>query len=335
MGFADHYFGKPIASLDFAADVEPFIRRELPEGQGLEYKSSSGSPISGHGDVISAFLNSGGGLLIIGTPQEVEMTLDGGRKARVCRGSFTPLAEISKDDVHRSLLSKVTPIPSSVLVNPVRCNGGCVIVVDVESSNYPPHQHDGTYWIRLDGETRRAPHALVESLFLQRRGPSLECRLEVLWSRLTDGGRTNDFRDQWNLRLRLTLVNNSRNIAEFCAVDVKSEVFTKPVNDGLQPADPQPGDFTFPVAVDEEGRSLQRYRLRADVLHAHEWKALEGELHYSRSMDWRGPRTFTMVVDLQAKDMLRRRYKFVVPVGMGLSRQMVEPVGIQTIDALP
>src|SRR5882672_9498901 len=206
MSFSEHFLGKPIGALDFLADIEPFVRKEEPESQTLEYKSA-GSPLSEHGDVISAFLNSGGGLLIIGAPREVEIVLDGGRQGRVCRGDFTPLSEIAKADARRSLLSKITPLPSSVLVSPVRCAGGCVIVVDVESSNYPPHQHDGAYWIRLDGETRKAPHALVESLFLQRRGPNLECRVEILHAGLAEEGSRVNWRDRWDISLRVVLFN--------------------------------------------------------------------------------------------------------------------------------
>jgi len=330
MSFSEHFFGKPIGALEFVSDLEPFVRKEAPESQNLEYKSR-GSLLSEHGDVISAFLNSGGGLLIVGAPREVEVLLEGGKKARVCRGPFTPLPEISKNDARRSLLSKVTPLPSGVLLNPVRCEGGCVIVVDVDSSEYPPHQHDGTYWVRLDGETRRATHALVESLFLQRRGPNLECRLEILHCRLVDDGSASNWRDRWDLSLRIVLVNNSRYIAEYCAVDVKTDPVVTPIDNGLQPIDLQPGDFTLPVVTDAQGRSLQRYRLRSDVLHAHEWKGLEGMLRYDRSMDWRGPRTFTMNIDLQAKDMLRRRYEFVVSVGLGRPELVVEPVRVEPI----
>ena len=334
MTFSEHHLGKSIETLDFDVDIEPFIRREIPEGQNMEYKSL-GSPLWEHGDVISAYLNSGGGLLIIGTPIEVEITLPGGRKARVCRGPFTPLPAISKDDARRSLISKVSPLPAGVLVNPVPCVGGCVLVVDVSSSDYPPHQNDGTYWIRLDGETRRAPHALVESLFLQRRGPNLECRLEISDCRMADDRKPSDFKDRWDIRLKVVLINNSRNIAEHCAVDVKMDTLVTPLGNGLQPMDPQPGDFTLTIVTDEHRCSLQRYRLQREVLHAYEWKALEGDVRYSRSLDWRGPRTFPVAIDVQAKDMLRRRYEFVVDISMGQRGQVIEPTRILTIDSPP
>jgi hypothetical protein len=331
--FSEYYLGKTVDALD-SEDLRQFVLKEEPESQNLEYKSD-GTRLSAHGEAISAFLNSGGGLLIVGAPEEKEKTLDSGRKVRVCRGDLRPLPDIAKDDAHRSLLSKISPIPAGVRVQPVKCDGGCVLVVDVESSSYPPHQHDGSYWIRLDGETRRAPHALIESLFLQRRGPNLECRLEILWSRMPKEPDPSGWRDRWDFRLRLLLINNSRNIAEYCAVDAKTDTTVTPQNDGLHAADAQSGDSTLPAISDSEGRSLLRYRLRGDVLHAFEWKALEGQFRYSRSMDYTGPRNFSMTVELQAKDMLRRRYEFDVPLGMGLTQQTVEPVRTSTITAAP
>lgn len=329
MTFSEHFLGKSIESIGFVSDIEPFIRKEEPESQTLEYKSA-GSPLSEHGDVISAFLNSGGGLLIVGSPREVDVALDGGRKARVCRGPFTPLREISKDDAHRSLLSKVSPIPSSVLVNPVRCDGGCVIVVEVCSSSYPPHQHDWTYWIRLDGETRKAPHALVESLFLQRRGPNMEC--ECVIKRLGTMSSPQPFVDYWELELQLRLTNNSRNIAEYVAIDLKTHLSMDPRRHALHSTDPHPGDTFLPVFQDASSRKVLRYRLRSDVLHAYEQKTFEGRFHIQLDAD--ASRRIPLSLELQAKDMLRTQYEYEVDLGVLGKDIGLTPISMNTIGSI-
>ncbi len=325
MTFAAYYMGKPIEALEFASDLEPFIRKEEPESQTLEYKSA-GSPLSEHGNVISAFLNSGGGLLILGAPREVDLPLEGGRTSRVCRGPFTPLQPISKDDARRSLISKISPLPVGVLVGSVPCEGGCVVVVDVETSTYPPHQHDGTYWIRLDGETRRAPHALVESLFLQRRGPNLECQVVVIRSRPVNSP---DRLDRFELDLRLVLMNRTRNIAEYVAVDLKTDRLLAPSECRFQPEDPQPADLVLPPVFDQEGRRLQRYRLRSDVMHAYSYKSLLVSFQIAR--EYAQGRLAAFAIELQAKDMLRKRYEFEVVLDFPYRRdQLVEPAWVES-----
>ena len=268
-------------------------------------------------------------MLIIGAPREIDLPLEGGRKARVCRGPFTPLPEISKDDAHRSLLSKVTPLPSGVRVNPVRCAGGCVVLVDVDSSNYPPHQHDRTYWIRLDGETRKAPHALVESLFLQRRGPNLELNTVISGCRFAESRGPGDYHRRFDLDLRFVLMNNNRNIAEYCAVDLKTDPRMEVVDGNFTSEDPQPEDVFLPIVKDEDGRRLLRYRIRSYVLHAHSWKSLVARFHLAFEFD-KG-RQVAFVADLQAKDMLRKRYEFEINVSGLQSGQVVQPVRVLTI----
>src|SRR5882672_639993 len=65
MSFSEHFLGKPIGALDFVADIEPFVRKEEPESQNLEYKSLGGRRIINK-KVISAFLHAGVSRLIIG-----------------------------------------------------------------------------------------------------------------------------------------------------------------------------------------------------------------------------------------------------------------------------
>jgi hypothetical protein len=301
--FSKLYLGGSIEDLTFDS-IEQFILKEEPESQTLEYKSD-GSRLSEYGEVISAFLNTGGGLVIIGAPREVQKDLGDGRKAKVCRGTFNPLVALSKDDAQRSLLSKVSPIPDAVRVQPILCEGGCVLIVDVERSSYPPHQFDSAYFIRLDGETKMAPHALVESLFLQRRGPNLECQVIPI-------RRPSILHEvepeTWAIDLTVRVLNNSRNIAEYLAFDLKADAAATNLSDGIWIEDRQPGDTLIPLVRDRERRPLWRYRLSGFVLHAYEWKSFESRLRVS----WPPleHKVCSIKIVLQAKDMLRRVYEY-------------------------
>jgi predicted HTH transcriptional regulator len=195
MNFSQYYFGKDITTLNAASDIEPFFKKEIPEGQTIEYKSG-GINLDKCGETLSAFLNTNGGLLIVGAPKTKERELPGGKKERFCDGPVIPIAgELSKDDAARSLLSKVQPIPSGVKFQPLKYGDGkSLLIVEVDRSEYPPHQYDGAYYIRLDGETRKAPNAFVEALFLQRRGPNLLVHADQ-WT-IQDEGLVRPLRDQ-------------------------------------------------------------------------------------------------------------------------------------------
>ena len=125
-------------------------------------------------------------------------------------------------------------------------------------------------------------------------------------------------------------MNNNRNIAEYCAVDLKADPRMEVVDRGFACEDPQPEDVFLPVVQDEEGRRLLRYRIRSYVLHAYSWKSLLAQFHLAFGFDQ--GRQVSFVVDLQAKDMLRKRYEFEVNVSGLQSGQVVQPARVLTID---
>jgi hypothetical protein len=70
------------------------------------------------------------------------------------------------------LLGSIQPLPDGIQVETIKKDNKddqCVTLVDVSRSEYPPHQSNGTYYIRLDGCNKPAPHAFVEALFSGRR----------------------------------------------------------------------------------------------------------------------------------------------------------------------
>lgn len=49
-----------------------------------------------------------------------------------------------------------------------------VYILEVDQSPYSPHQVDDRYFMRLDGQTRPAPHQYIEALFRKITYPNLE-----------------------------------------------------------------------------------------------------------------------------------------------------------------
>ena len=48
-----------------------------------------------------------------------------------------------------------------------------IVIFEIQKSNYAPHQTSNTYYMRLDGQSKPAPHHYVEALFKQIRYPEI------------------------------------------------------------------------------------------------------------------------------------------------------------------
>jgi hypothetical protein len=178
MEYAKTYLGKPLAELSYA-DIEVFFSHEREETDQIEFKSfhdksTEEATYRGLIQSIAAFLNSGGGLLIWGAPVG---TVVHGRKEKVFKGDLTnvPLT-IEKDWLISKIVDKIIPLPIGLRVrlvpSPVRT--GQVAVFEVDESIYSPHQTGHTYLMRVDGQTKPAPHHYVEALFKRVSFPRLE-----------------------------------------------------------------------------------------------------------------------------------------------------------------
>jgi len=114
---------------------------------------------------IVGFLNTDGGLLIIGTPRQDSRT-------NQFTDDSTFHSYMEKDHLRDRLIGSIQPLPSGVQIETVKKDGKddhCVTLVDVPQSEYPPHQSQGTYYVRVDGANKPAPHGLVEALFNGKR----------------------------------------------------------------------------------------------------------------------------------------------------------------------
>lgn len=174
MNLSELYFNKPLNEVT-EKDLTDFFTTERTENTSLEFKSYNPNgnfdqKLSAIIEAICAFSNSEGGLLIWGAPQGKVIE---GRKEKIFIGELTPITNqaLEHDRLHSQLIDKITPIPAGVQIHIV---SGQYVIVYVEKSQYPPHQYEGIYRMRLDGKTVAAPHHYVEAMFKQVRYPNIE-----------------------------------------------------------------------------------------------------------------------------------------------------------------
>lgn len=166
MSFCQHFFGKEIDKVEFQ-DVDNLLKRPDLESTFLECKSCDDHEVKSkkYALSIAGFLNTDGGLLIIGTPRQDS-------KTKQFQSNFTFHSRIDKDHLRDRLIGSIEPLPKGVQIETVKKDGKddqCVTLVDVPQSEYPPHQCQGTYYVRLDGANKPAPHGLVEAMFNGKR----------------------------------------------------------------------------------------------------------------------------------------------------------------------
>lgn len=181
-------FHKPIHNLQ-EEDLVDFFRNEQRETDIIEFKSYMDFPQPGTtkasrdkeklSDIkrtICAFLNSNGGTLIWGAPKGVSVA---GGKENIFQGELTGVEiRIEPDQFINMIAAEISPTPLRVLFQPIEIsvNRFCY-VFEVNRSEFAPHQLKGTYYMRLDGSTRPAPHHYVEALIKKISYPKLEIYL--------------------------------------------------------------------------------------------------------------------------------------------------------------
>lgn len=177
MDFTTGYFGKSIKDISYQ-DVASFFTEPRTESDKIEFKSYSttfgnlNKSFDGINRGICAFLNSEGGILIFGAPQGV-LPPDG--KEKIYQGTLTPVNEFwEQDRIINKISDSITPMPVGINVAILNEGANYMYVFEIQQSNYNPHQFQNTYYARLDGQTRPAPHYLIEALFRKIKYPNIE-----------------------------------------------------------------------------------------------------------------------------------------------------------------
>lgn len=181
--FAEIYFGRKLEDLTYE-NVESFFSSEREESDKIEFKSFSLEHSKIKRDLdgvirgICALTNSSGGILIWGAPEGENID---DRTEKIFIGDLSPVNERKEKDWLISKISdSITPLPIGIRVEVLEKNNQYVYVFEVDSSAYKPHQYKNTYWVRIDGQTKPAPHYLIESLFKQIKYPNIEGYIKLV-----------------------------------------------------------------------------------------------------------------------------------------------------------
>ena len=127
---------------------------------------------------ICAFLNSEGGLIIWGAPEGKKVNE---KKEKIFQGDLTTISKsFEKDSLLNKIHSAITPLPNGINVQIIPYKDGTICIFEVQKSNYSPHQWANQYWMRIDGQSKIAPHHYIEALFKQIHYPNLEGYIKFL-----------------------------------------------------------------------------------------------------------------------------------------------------------
>ncbi|MEM9895307.1 MAG: ATP-binding protein [Bacteroidota bacterium] len=171
-------FDKPIGEIS-TEDIIKYFEVEREETASIEFKSGEVT-IEDLFKEIAAFLNTEGGLVIVGAPRERKVT-KGKKKFNVCQGELTYSSFRSKDWLFQKISTNISPVPLGFKIVELISEKGTIYLIDVPQSKIPPHQanSDGRYYLRLESEAKPAPHGLVQALFDKRRKPELSANIEL------------------------------------------------------------------------------------------------------------------------------------------------------------
>lgn len=254
-------FGKSIHTLDLN-DIINYFKKEQRETDLVEFKSYKDFATSGTtknnrdkekmNDImrtLCAFLNSEGGILIWGAPEGISVN-DG--QERIFQGDLTPVSVLLEaDQFINKVVSQITPMPAKILFHsiPMNENSFCYIF-EVKKSDYSPHQFKGTYFMRLDGSTRPAPHHYVEALVKKISYPRLEGYLTF--------GTIRDYSILATIPMQLTIHNMSKFIHE-------KKVQYRILASGVDILDPYKNfqliQFTYGADIDKQAKDILHYNM--------------------------------------------------------------------------
>jgi hypothetical protein len=183
MNYSKQYFGKELDQLSYQ-DIKNFFLEEREETDKIEFKSYYDSNEQNYPDkengiikTICGLLNSEGGLIIWGAP--VGRYNEEGNKKKF-QGCLSPLDKlIEKDNFISRITDSITPSPSGVKFQRIKEKNQNVYVIEVAKSSYSPHQFRNIYYMRIDGQTKPAPHHYIEALFRKVTFPKLAGYIKI------------------------------------------------------------------------------------------------------------------------------------------------------------
>lgn len=183
MSYAKLYFGKEMNEVSYN-DIESYFIDEKEESDKIEYKSFKSETTRDKVNYdsllesICGMLNSEGGLIIWGAPLGIKHSSDNKRK--IFKGALTTFSfAFEKDSFINKVTDSISPAPTGINIMPIEKEGKFVHIISIEKSMYSPHQYDYAYYMRLDGQTRKAPHHYVEAMMKKITFPVLSGKVLV------------------------------------------------------------------------------------------------------------------------------------------------------------
>jgi hypothetical protein len=171
MNYSKLFFNKDLNDLK-EEDIIKYFSEEREETDLIEFKSyNQNTKVDKLFDpvckAICAFINSQGGIVIFGSPQT--------NRGKKVQGNLTHInLKFSKDSIVNKISALITPIPNTFSLNIIESPKGDIYVFEIQQSSYSPHQWDNIYWMRIDGQSKAAPHHYIEALFKQVKYPNIE-----------------------------------------------------------------------------------------------------------------------------------------------------------------
>lgn len=126
--YLQSFFNKPVEELNLS-DVEHFFSIEQEETSTLEFKTGETEIINLYKE-IAAFLNTEGGLIIIGSPREQKI-IAGKTEKRICKGAITYSNFNSKDWLFQKFYANITPSPVGIVIKEFLTEKGNVFLIEV------------------------------------------------------------------------------------------------------------------------------------------------------------------------------------------------------------
>jgi hypothetical protein len=181
MNLSETIFNKDLYDLDYN-DLENYFLAKKDETINLEFKSyvDQGEYSKKEYAIkksVCGMLNSEGGIIVWGAPVEVK----DGKGNTSAQGGLTPFdTKLDKDRLVNILSSSITPLPVGIRVHEVQNQSGLsVFIIECQKSIDKPHQFDNLYFIRLDGQTRIAPHYVISALMKSVDFPTLRGHIRL------------------------------------------------------------------------------------------------------------------------------------------------------------
>jgi hypothetical protein len=183
MPFAKRFLGLPGPD-GFTLDMlQSFLSRSVEEGLNLDYKHIKAVDDPDKiAKSITAFANSGGGLVLLGV-EELEETDERGRTVKLKPGPITwGPKSLTREKLESMLIVRIHPPVQGLRIHPIRSKSEEVVfLIDVPQSMRPPHQApDKRYYLRYNFQNLPMDHYQVADLFLKRLRPDLRPSLEIL-----------------------------------------------------------------------------------------------------------------------------------------------------------